>query len=223
MTASMVYNEDTITPEGYDVLRLELLKEWGAHLLEVFQGYGALGLVGLSLIDSGLMPLPEAIDVLVVTMSIQQPHLLPWYVLAATLGSVLGCVFLYFIAAEGGHAFLERRLGQQRSMRIRARFEKYEFVTLLITSMLPPPTPFKAFILTAGVVEVNPWKFAAAIGIGRLIRYGVEGYLAIRYGVAVLMWTKSHGLQLGLWVMAAAAAVALAFWLRSRWQPEART
>jgi membrane protein YqaA with SNARE-associated domain len=196
-------------------LKHELLK-WGQHLQQVFQAYGAVGLIVLSFIDSGLMPLPEAADFLVVTMGIKQPHQLPWYVLGATLGSVLGCVFLYFIAAAGGHAFLERRLGHERSMQIRARFEKYEFVTLLITSMLPPPTPFKAFILTAGVVEVNPWKFALAIGIGRLIRYGVEGYLAIHYGEAVLTWLKAHGLQLGMWVMIAAGAVVLAMWLRSR-------
>jgi membrane protein YqaA with SNARE-associated domain len=177
-----------------------------------------VGLIVLSLIDSGLMPLPEAADFLVVSMSIQQPDRLVWYVLAATLGSVLGCVFLYFLAAAGGHAFLERRLGHRRSLQIRARFEKYEFVTLLITSMLPPPTPFKAFILTAGVVEVNPWKFAVAIGIGRLVRYGIEGYLAIRYGEAVMIWIKSHGLQLGSWVLIAAAAVTLAIWLRSRRQ-----
>ena len=173
------------------------LFRWGAHLQQVFQAYGAVGLVGLSFIDSGLMPLPEAIDFLVVTMAIRQPLRLPGYVLAATLGSVLGCVFLYFIAAGGGHALLERRLGHQRSLQIRARFEKYEFVTILIASMLPPPTPFKAFILTAGVVEVNPWKFAVAIGIGRLVRYSVESYLAIRYGKAVLTWMTSHGLQLG--------------------------
>ena len=196
-------------------MKHEIFK-WGAHLQQVFQAYGALGLIGLSFIDSGMMPLPEAIDFLVVTMGIQQPHQLVWYVLAATLGSVLGCVFLYFIAAGGGHALLERKLGHRRSMQIRARFEKYEFVTLLITSMLPPPTPFKAFILTAGVVEVNPWKFAVAIGIGRLIRYSLEAYLAIHYGRAVLTWMTTHGLKLGLWVMGTAAAIALVFWLRSR-------
>src|ERR1022692_2464869 len=164
MTASMIGNEDTITREGYDRLKHELLK-WGQHLQVFFQAYGALGLLVLSFVDSGLMPLPEAADFLVVSMGIQQPTQLAWYVLGATIGSVLGCVFLYFIAAAGGHAFLERRLGHARSMKLRARFEKYEFVTLLITSMLPPPTPFKAIILTAGVVEVNPWKFAVAIGI----------------------------------------------------------
>jgi membrane protein YqaA with SNARE-associated domain len=197
-------------------LKLEILKQWGAHLLAFFQGYGAAGLIGIAFIDSGLMPLPEAIDFLVVTMGIKHPDQLIWYVLASTLGSVLGCVFLYFIAAKGGHAFLERRLGHEKSMQIRARFEKYEFVTLLITSMLPPPTPFKAFILTAGVVEVNVWKYAAAIGLGRLIRYGVEGYLAIRYGQVVLDWTKAHGMQLGLCVMGGAAAVVLVLWVRSR-------
>ncbi len=198
-------------------MKHELIK-WGMQLQEVFRAYGAPGLVGLSFIDSGLMPLPEAIDFLVVTMGIQRPQQLVWYVLAATLGSLLGCVFLYFIAAKGGHAFLERRLGPQRSLQIRARLEKYEFVMLLITSMLPPPTPFKAFILTAGVVEVNPWKFAIAIGLGRLIRYGLEGYLAIRYGKSVLTWMAAHGLQLALWMLIAAAAATLALWLRSRWQ-----
>jgi membrane protein YqaA with SNARE-associated domain len=199
---------------------IHALKEWGEWLVVTFRAYGAIGLLVLSFVDSGLMPLPEAADFLVVTMGIAHPSVLPLYVLAATLGSVGGCVFLYFIAAKGGHAFLERRLGAARSAQIRARFEKYEFVTLLVTSMLPPPTPFKAFILTAGVVEVSPWKFGLAIGIGRLIRYGVEGYLAIRYGDAVLTWIKAHGLQLGMWVLIGAAAVTLALWLKSRSQSQ---
>ncbi len=192
------------------------LAKWGAWFQHVFLPYGAFGLIGLSFVDSGLMPLPEAIDALVVAMGLTYPNKIPEYVMAAALGSVLGCVFLYFIAARGGHAFLERRLGAKRAQQIRVRFEKYEFITLLVTSMLPPPTPFKAFILTAGVVEVNPWKFAGAIGLGRLFRYTVEAYLALRYGQAALTWTGAHGLQIGMGVMGAMAAVIVAIWLKAR-------
>ncbi len=162
------------------------------------------------------MPLPEAIDFLVVSMSHKSPEKLAFYALLATLGSVAGCLFLYFIAARGGHTFLENRLGKKRAAKLKQRFEKYEFATLMITSMLPPPTPFKAFILTAGVMEVSPWTFATAIGLGRFLRYMLEGYLAIRYGDAVLEWAPAHGKQIGLAVLALVLAVTLGVLIRKK-------
>ena len=188
MTASMYSFEDTINhPGGHDCLKHELLK-WGQWLQDVFLAYGAIGLVGLAFIDSGLLPLPEAIDLLVVTMTMKHHYRLLEYSLAATAGSVAGCAFLYYIAAKGGHALLERRLGKERSDRIRKRLEKYEVATLLVASVLPPPMPFKAFVLGAGAMEMNVKKFFLAVAAGRMLRYTVEGYLAIRYGAKVLKW-----------------------------------
>lgn len=195
------------------------MKSQLAQLGQWLAGYGAFGLIILSFIDSGLLPLPEAIDFLVMSMSAKAHHKLPEYVLAAAIGSLIGCMFLYFIAARGGHAFLERRVGKDKAERMRVRLEKYEFVTIMVTTMLPPPTPFKAIILTAGVIEVNPWKFGMAVFVGRLIRYAVEGYLAIEYGDRVWEWLKHHGIQVGLWGMAVIAMVALVMWMRSRYAP----
>ncbi len=187
--------------------------------MEWFLGYGAWGLIPLSFIDSGLMPLPEAIDILVILLTIQNHQFLLLYALAATDGSVLGCIFLYFIAARGGHAFLERRVGAKRAAKVRAAFEKYEFASLVAAGLLPPPMPLKAFVLAAGVVEVNLPKFIGALALGRGVRYLLEGYLAYEYGPRLVVWMKTQGLAFGLKFLGLVFLIAILVWWRQRSKP----
>ena len=190
--------------------------KWSAALQTLFLGYGAWGLIPLSFIDSGLMPLPEAIDILVILLTIQKHEYLLLYALTATIGSVLGCLFLYFIAARGGHAFLEKRIGHKRAERVRMQFEKYEFASLVAAGLLPPPMPLKAFVLAAGVVEVNLAKFVASLALGRGIRYVIEGYLAYKYGEQLIFIMKKQGMKIGHIFMGIAALVAVVMWWRQR-------
>jgi membrane protein YqaA with SNARE-associated domain len=185
-------------------------------LQQLFIGYGALGLIPLAFIDAGLLPLPEALDILVIVLSLNMHAHMPLYVLAATFGAVLGCVFLYYVAARGGHAFLERKIGKRSADRVRRQFEKYEFISLVAAALLPPPMPLKAFVLAAGVVEVNVVKFVLALSLGRLIRYGLLGYLSVVYGARMVVWMKTQGPGFGLRVFAVVTVLALAFWLYQR-------
>jgi membrane protein YqaA with SNARE-associated domain len=196
-------------------LRHELVR-WMVSLKDLFIGYGAVGLIPLAFIDAGILPLPEALDFLVVALSMKSHSHMLVYALAATLGSVLGCVFLYYIAARGGHAFLEHKIGKRSADRVRAQFEKYEFVSLVAAALLPPPMPLKAFVLAAGVVQVNVVKFAAALALGRAIRYIVEGYLAVVYGGRILVLFQTQGLHFGVRLMAVVTVAALSFWLYQR-------
>jgi len=213
MTASMSRIEDRITPGG----KTTYLKHgFLAHLQDLFIGYGALGLIPLAFIDAGLLPLPEALDILVIVLSSRMHTHMPFYVLAATLGAVLGCVFLYYVAARGGHVFLERRIGKRSADRMRRQFEKYEFVSLVAAALLPPPMPMKAFVLAAGVLEVNVVKFVAALSLGRVIRYGALGYLSVLYGERIEVWMKTQGPRFGLRLCALVTVAALSFWLYKR-------
>ena len=99
-------------------MKATLLK-WAAWLQTTLQSYGVWGLAGIAFVDSGLVPLPQAVDVLVITLSTARPAWMVLYVLSATLGSVAGCLFLYGLARAGGHAFLEKRVGAERSRKIR--------------------------------------------------------------------------------------------------------
>ena len=48
-----------------------------------------------------------------------------------------------------------------------ATFRRYGLLAILIPSILPPPMPFKIFVLAAGVAKVRPLEFILAIAIGR--------------------------------------------------------
>ena len=69
---------------------------------------------------------------------------------------------------------------------LRDRFEKQEFLALMIPSALPPPTPWKLFVFCAGVFEMRTVNFMLAVFCGRLIRFGVETLLVIRYGPQII-------------------------------------
>ena len=189
---------------------------WMISVRDLFLGYGALGLIPLAFIDAGLLPLPEALDALVIILSMRTHSHMLVYALAATLGSVLGCVFLYYIAARGGHAFLERKIGKRSADRVRAQCEKYEFISLVAAALLPPPMPLKAFVLAAGVVEVNVVKFIAALVLGRAIRYIAAGYLAVVYGGRILVLLETQGPRFGVRLLAIVTVTALSFWLYQR-------
>ena len=168
--------------------------KWAASLQAKLLAYGAWGLAGVAFIDSALVPLPQAVDVLVITLSAAEPSYMGLYVTTATLGSVAGCLFLYGLARAGGHTFLEKRVGHERAQKIRQGFERHEFLTVMVPAILPPPTPLKAFVIVAGAVEVPVAKFTLALLLGRAFRYSVEAWLGVRYGAAVWDAMKRHGL-----------------------------
>jgi len=178
-----------------------------AHTLEAFLlPFGAWGLAAIAFFDSAFLPLPHAIDVWVITLCIKNPSAMLLYASVATLGSIAGCLVLYYVARRGGHAAAERKVGKERMARIRAWFERYEFLTVMVPAILPPPTPFKAFIITAGVVEVGLWKFLLALSIGRTIRYFSEAFLAVHFGMPAWNFMLGKGpLLMGLFMVVFAA------------------
>jgi membrane protein YqaA with SNARE-associated domain len=125
---------------------------------------------------------------------------MPLYAFMATLGSVLGCVVLYFIARKGGEAIFHKKAGKHGHA-IRHWVEQNGFVGMLIAALLPPPTPFKFFVFAAGVFEVPLFSYTAAITIARLFRYFGIGYLAIRYGADAMPYLMHHKLQVSVFVI----------------------
>ena len=104
---------------------------------------------------------------------------MPLYALSATLGSLLGCFILYYIGRRGGDAFVRRRLGAARVDRAVGAFNRYGVLAILIPALLPPPAPFKVFVILAGLAGIGTSRFLVAIAIGRGIRYFGEGALAV--------------------------------------------
>jgi membrane protein YqaA with SNARE-associated domain len=137
---------------------------------------------------------------LVVKLSIEHPARMPLYVAMASLGSLLGCILLYFIARKGGEAFFHRKAGQHGAA-IRHWVERNGFGGMLFAALLPPPTPFKVFVFAAAVFEQPLWSYTSAIGIARILRYSLVGFLAVRFGNDALPYIKGHKLEVALAVV----------------------
>jgi membrane protein YqaA with SNARE-associated domain len=143
--------------------------------------YGALGLFGIALLDSALIPLPGGPDAVLILLSTAHPARVPLYVLAATAGSVIGCLVFYYISRRAGQGAL-KRFSPQRQARVKELIDRYDVLSVLVASVLPPPFPFKIFIATAGVFRFSVLRFTLAVAAGRGFRYALIGYLAAHYG-----------------------------------------
>lgn len=155
------------------------LAGWAARLLLPL---GGQGLFVAAALDSSFVPLPEGVDLWLITLSVLRPARMPYYIVLATLGSLLGCCVLYFVARWSEETFVESNPKYKGLPRIQRWVEKYEFLALLVGSVLPPPTPFKLVVIAAGLVKGRFLKFLLALLIGRSVRYAAEGILAVHYG-----------------------------------------
>ncbi len=177
------------------------LSAWKHKIVAFAGGLGAPGLFLISFLDSSVLTFPVINDLLLINLSMRRPERMPLYASMAALGSLLGCVLLFFLARKGGEALFHRKVGA-RALMIRHWVERNGFGGILLAAMLPPPTPFKFFVLAAGVFEVPLASFASAIALARAFRYFGVGYLAVRYGADALPYLMQHKLEATVLVIA---------------------
>ena len=173
---------------------------------------GGVGLFGIAFLDSSFISLPQINDVLVVLMVTQNKPWMLYYAFMATAGSVAGCYAIYYLAEKGGEAFRRRRLQTGRGERILALYRRHGLLALIVPALLPPPAPFKLFVLMAGVAGVRPLPFVGAIAAARGARYLALGVLAIYYGDAALELMRTRGREVALWLAGLIVAAAVAWW-----------
>ena len=185
-------------------------------------GLGGVGLFVIALLDSSFLSFPQVNDVLVIVLSAKYPERWLYYAGMTTLGSLIGCFMLFTVARRGGEVFMRKRLKGAHVDRALRLYQRFGLLAVLVPALLPPPTPFKLFVLMAGAADVAAWRFGLAIAIGRGIRYFGLGYLAVRYGDHALELAQEHSSEIGigLAVLALAGGVFLV-WLRRRRRPTA--
>jgi len=194
-------------------MKIPLLGIGGAmkSLQSVLIGFGALGVFVIALMDAALIPLPGGPDVVVIALAHHNHAMAPIYVMAAIAGSTLGSLFLYFIARKGGEAAL-RKFSPRKRARVEDLINRYDFWALLLAAVLPPPFPFKIFVLSAGAFRMHIWRFITAMVIGRGVRFILEGWMAVNYGEQAADIFKQYYPKIGLGL---AAAILLIFLFNS--------
>ena len=191
-----------------------------AKIVEWAQGFalalGAPGLFVVAILDSSFLTLPEINDILVVLMVTKNKTWMPYYALMATLGSIAGCYVIYYLAEKGGEAFIRKRLRPGHTERALALYRRHGLLALIIPALLPPPAPFKLFVLMAGVADVPPAKFVTAIGLARGARYLILGLLAIWYGDLALEYMQTHWRIVARVLIGLLVLGAVGWWLFNR-------
>jgi membrane protein YqaA with SNARE-associated domain len=166
------------------------LETFGAWLKTLGPG----GLFTISLVDSAGVPLPGGPDAVMIFLSAERPWLMPLYAFAATAGSTIGCTLMYLAARRAGLIAL-KRVSAERRERIENLLGRYDMLAIMVPAVLPPPFPFKPFVLSAGVFKLKISRFVAAVFMGRAARFLIEGWLAVELGEAAGDAIRQHGLK----------------------------
>lgn len=178
-------------------------------------GLGAIGILIIGFLDAAFLPLPGGLDVAVMALAHINKPMMPVYVLMAIIGSTFGCLFPYWIGYKSGLTAL-KRFSEEKQKRVFELVEKYDVWMMLVGAVLPPPFPFKLFLLTAGVFRMNVKRFLLALAGGRVIRYGLEGWFAVKYGAHASDLFKQNYPKIGLGVALAIVLIFIFNSLRSR-------
>jgi membrane protein YqaA with SNARE-associated domain len=161
-----------------------ILTRYTRWLWGILAPLGVWGVFVVSAIDGAFLGLP--MDAVVAGYVYQDHSRFLLYVILASAGSAVGSSVLYLVGYLGGETLLRRRMSQQRFEQIHRSFDRHEFWALMFPAMLPPPTPFKLFVLAAAVFEMNFGHFLLATFAGRFVRFLILSLLTIKYGKGVV-------------------------------------
>ena len=182
--------------------------KWLTRLSEYLITYGAFGLFMLALLDSTFVPLPSSADALMLLLSTTNPSWMLLYAFMATAGSALGCLILYLISRRAGARALNR-FSEAKRNRVKNWIERYDMFAVLAATLMPPPFPFKIFVVSAGVFRFSLVRFMLAIIVGRGFRFLLEGYVAVRYGAQAKEIIAKYYPWIGLGLVVAIIAFVL--------------
>jgi undecaprenyl-diphosphatase len=160
--------------------------------------WGGFGLFFIAFFDSSFLSLPEINDILILYFCTRFKEYAYFYALMAMLGSTAGCSVLYWVGKWKGYGFLERKYSQTKLKSALRIFQRYGVFAVIGPALMPPPFPFKIFVLSAGILGLSFPRFLAAVLFGRGFRYFFEATLAIRYGDRALAYIEANYAQVAV-------------------------
>jgi membrane protein YqaA with SNARE-associated domain len=191
-----------------------ILARYTAWLWGLLQHLGIWGPFAITFADAALFGMP--VDAIVATYVYKDHKRLLFYVLMASAGETLGSIPLYLIGYLGGEKVLRKRISEERFQKIHDSFEQHEFWALMFPAMLPPPAPFKLFVLGAAVFEMKLRDFLLAIFAGRVVRFLTLALLTLFFGPQIVDLVGTLFRRHGLWILIGLAVLATLGWTLSR-------
>lgn len=183
-------------------------------ILPALMKWGIWGVGVVAFLDSSSIPVPmDAILALYIWND--KSHFWVYCILAA-VGSAIGGLLPYGLGRAGGELFLLKHVNRARFERLRDRFQRQEFLAVMIPSMLPPPTPWKVFIFASGVFEMRVADFLLAVTAGRMVRWLVLSLLVLKLGPGAVDLVAHHALGAIVIVLALAAGGFAWWWMRKK-------
>jgi undecaprenyl-diphosphatase len=174
--------------------------------------WGGFGLLFIAFFDSSFLSLPEINDLLIIYFCTRFKERAYYFALMAMIGSAAGCTVLYWLGRWKGHGYLERKYSRGKLESAFRIYQRYGMFALIVPALLPPPFPFKIFVLTAGICGLSFSRFLVAIIAGRGFRYFFEAAVAIRYGDRALAYLEQNYAQVA-YVVIAILVISLSFYL----------
>lgn len=194
---------------------MKFLHTLASNLEHTLLLYGGWGLLGISALDSAGLSMPGVKDFLLIYLSSRAPDRAWIYVLGCTVGTVTGSYFIYIIGLTGAR-LLKRKPSRSEMGRAKKWLLKNDFLTVLVASLLPPPLPFKPILLGSGALRISPVRFTGALVLGGILRFGLEAWIGVRYGVGGEDFLKRNlvWISLGFVAIVVVAAVLYRLWSR---------
>jgi membrane protein YqaA with SNARE-associated domain len=194
------------------------MKQIAGKLLVIFAQLGGFGLFAMGVLDSSFLVMPLGNDLLMIAMSARRHALMPYYAAMATAGSVIGCLLIDIVSRKGGEEVLEKHVSRGRLKFVEGRVRRNAGWAVGIAALMPPPFPFTPFVIAAAALDYPRKKLLSVIALTRMVRFSVEGALAIAFGPRILGWAESRVFQyavVALIVVAVAASViSILGWVR---------
>jgi len=191
-----------------------IVAKWKLVLLPALMKMGIWGVAAVAVLDSSSIPVPMDL-ILAGYVWADKSHF--WlYILMAAVGSGIGGLVPFGLGRAGGELFLLGRINRERFEQLRNRFERQEFLAVMIPSMLPPPTPWKIFIFAAGVFEMRILPFMLAVICGRIVRWLVLSLLVLKLGPGAVDLVAHHALKALVIVLGLAMIGFTVWWMRRR-------
>lgn len=197
-----------------------------APLLHFLFHIGYFGPLVMGVLDSSFLVLPFGNDLVVVGLVAQHPKGLALYVISAAVGSSLGAILLALVARKVGEEGIRKIAGDHRYEKLSKRMGKRSAAAIFLAGVAPPPFPFTTVIAAVGALKYPVWRIAAVNFLARGVRFIILGFLALKFGKAVLGIAKLPVFEWSMIAFIALCLIATAFsiwnWVKKRPVAEAR-